>query len=105
MVVPLKGEELVNGGNGGRVGAPQPDECATGDRVGRVSNGGPPRPHLAGPGDLTSVHKAGQGEIASPECARDLPHVRPDLRHTSRIGGISPETYAAAVRKRFEFVK
>jgi hypothetical protein len=105
MVVPLKGEELVNGGDRSRVGAQQPYSSTSRNCVRRVLNGRPAGPHFASPRNLTSMHETGKREVAARESAGDLPHVSSNPGHASSIARVAPEYYAATIRERLELVK
>ncbi len=105
MIMPLKGEELVNGGDRGRVCALQPDDRAPKNRVSRVSNDGAARSHLTSSRNLTSMHEAGQREVASSEGAGDPPHVSSNLRHAGSIARVSLKRDPATIRQRLEPVK
>ena len=105
MVVPLKGEKLVNGPDRYGVCTPQPYNPATRSRVSRVSNGRPASSHLTGSRDLASMHEAGQREVAATESTGNLPHVSSDLSHTGSVDSILLEGDAATIRQRLELVK
>ena len=102
MVVPLKGEKLVNGPDRDGVCTPQPHNAATRNGVSHISNGRSASSHLTGSRDLASMHEAGQREVAATECAGNLPHVSSNLSHTGNIGSISLEGDAATIRQRLE---
>jgi hypothetical protein len=105
MVVPLKGEKLVNGPDRDGVCTPQPHNAATRNGVSHISNGRSASSHLTGSRDLASMHEAGQREIAATERAGNLPHVRSNLSHTGSIGRISLEGDAATIRQRLKLVQ
>jgi hypothetical protein len=105
MVVPLKGEELVNGGDRSRVGAQQPYSSTSWNCVRGVLNGRPAGPHLASSRNLTSMHETGKREVPTGESAGDLPHVSSNPGHASSIARVAPEYYPAAIRQRLELVK
>ena len=105
MVVPLKGEELMDGGDGGGVRAPEPYSRTSRNGVGRVPDGRSERPHLTSSRNLPSVHKTGQSEVAASEGAGDPPHVSSNPRHSSSVARVSLEGDAAAIRQRLELVK
>ena len=105
MIMPLKGEELVDGRDRGRVYARQSNDRTSRNRISRVSDDGPPRSHLTSSRNLTSMHETGQREVASSEGAGDQPHVSSNLRHAGSIVRVSLESDPATIRQWLELVK
>jgi hypothetical protein len=105
MILPLKGEELVNGGNRRGVRGLEAQLAAARERVGSVSDPGPARSHHSRSWHLTVVYQAGQSEVAPLERHADPAHVRSDSCHAGRVAGVALKADATPVGQRFESMR
>lgn len=105
VILPLKGQELVDRRDGGRIGCGEAHQPATCKRVSVIADLGAPGRHHAGSRDLPGMDLPGKRKVALPERGSDPLHVGSDLGHPCAVAGIALKTDAAAVGQRLELVE
>jgi hypothetical protein len=97
MIPALKGEELVNGVDGGGVRRLNPELSASRKRVGRVGDTGASLRHDGGAGHFAIVDEAGQSEVAPLKGSSNHAHVASNLGGTGGVAAISLQRDPAAI--------
>ena len=105
MILPLKGQELVNGGDRRGIRGLEAHLPATWQRVGSVSDPGPAGSHHGRSGHVTVVDEAGQSKVATCERHGDPAHVRSDFCHAGGVARVALKTDAAPVGQRLESMR
>jgi hypothetical protein len=102
MILPLKGEELVDGGDGRGIGGLQAQLPTAGQGVGNVPDPGPAGGHHSRAGDITVVHESRESKVPPRERCRNPAHMRSDLGHSGGVGGVALKADTAPVGERLE---
>jgi hypothetical protein len=102
MILPLKGEELMDGLDGRAVGGLNPQLRALGKRAGGVGDPGSPLAHDRGARHLAIVYEAGHSEVSPLKGKSYRPHVATNLGGSGRVEAVTLEGDPATIRKRLE---
>jgi hypothetical protein len=102
VVLPLEGEELVDGGDSDGVIGAEAKLASARERIDRVCDVGSALRHDSSAGDLTIMHKAGKREFSSREGPGDGLHVAANLGSAGGIVGVPLQADAAPVGQGLE---